>query len=146
MTSDQKQARLCYQSSVPPLNLGAANQESRQKLRGDSGVNKMTNREEDNSPKEKKNLKEAVPHEEVECVPFSEKDPNKNFRVGTNLEFVDVFAWGMEDMPGVNPDVALHRLHVGPMFHPIKQRKRTFSEEKNLAIREEIYVDDVGNQ
>ncbi|GAA0145783.1 hypothetical protein LIER_36188 [Lithospermum erythrorhizon] len=41
-------------------------------------------------------------------------------------------------MPGVDPDVALHRLHVDPLFHPIKQRKRTFNEEKNLAIREEV--------
>ncbi|GAA0158559.1 hypothetical protein LIER_38682 [Lithospermum erythrorhizon] len=45
-------------------------------------------------------------------------------------------------MPGVDPDVALHCLHVDPLFHPlfhpIKQRKRTFSEEKNMTIREEI--------
>ncbi|GAA0163157.1 hypothetical protein LIER_39535 [Lithospermum erythrorhizon] len=41
-------------------------------------------------------------------------------------------------MPGVDPDVALHRLHVDPLFVPLKQRKRTFSEEKNVAIREEV--------
>ncbi|GAA0169533.1 hypothetical protein LIER_40781 [Lithospermum erythrorhizon] len=41
-------------------------------------------------------------------------------------------------MSGVDPDVALHRFHVDPLFHPIKQRKRIFSEEKNLAIREEV--------
>ncbi|GAA0173015.1 hypothetical protein LIER_26720 [Lithospermum erythrorhizon] len=41
-------------------------------------------------------------------------------------------------MPGVDPNIALHRLHVDPLFHPIKQRKRTFSEEKNLALRDEV--------
>ncbi|GAA0177428.1 hypothetical protein LIER_42137 [Lithospermum erythrorhizon] len=44
----------------------------------------------------------------------------------------------MEDNPGVDPDLALHWLHVDPMFIPIKQRKKTLNEEKNLAIREEI--------
>ncbi|GAA0142606.1 hypothetical protein LIER_03465 [Lithospermum erythrorhizon] len=41
-------------------------------------------------------------------------------------------------MPSVDPDVTLHRLHIDPLFHPIKQRKRTFREEKNLAIRDKI--------
>ncbi|GAA0173213.1 hypothetical protein LIER_26875 [Lithospermum erythrorhizon] len=41
-------------------------------------------------------------------------------------------------MPGVDPEMALHRLHVDPLFNPTKQRKRRFSEEKNLAIREEV--------
>ncbi|GAA0183783.1 hypothetical protein LIER_31136 [Lithospermum erythrorhizon] len=41
-------------------------------------------------------------------------------------------------MSGVDSAVALHRIHVDPPFHPIKQRKRTFSEEKNVTIREEI--------
>ncbi|GAA0167378.1 hypothetical protein LIER_22323 [Lithospermum erythrorhizon] len=42
-------------------------------------------------------------------------------------------------MPGVDPALALHRLHVDPLFVPVKQRKRTFSEKKNLAIREEVF-------
>ncbi|GAA0172693.1 hypothetical protein LIER_26465 [Lithospermum erythrorhizon] len=40
-------------------------------------------------------------------------------------------------MPGVDPDLALHRLHVDPLFISTKQRKRTFIKEKNLAIIEE---------
>ncbi|GAA0157125.1 hypothetical protein LIER_14457 [Lithospermum erythrorhizon] len=80
-------------------------------------------REEDNSPKEKKSLKKEIPHEEVECIPFSEQHQDKTFRV---------------DMLGVDPAVVLHRLHVDPLFPPIKQRKRTFSEEKNVAIIEEV--------
>ncbi|GAA0145457.1 hypothetical protein LIER_05645 [Lithospermum erythrorhizon] len=151
MTGDQKQARMCYQASVPPLNPGTTNQGSRRKRRGDSEVNTMTNREEDNSPKEKESVKKVVPHEEVECVPFSEKGTLKTFRIDTNLdkkhtsqlielirEFGDVFAWGTKDMPGVDPKMALYHLHVDPLFHPTKRRKRTFTEEKNLAIRSEV--------
>ncbi|GAA0184211.1 hypothetical protein LIER_31499 [Lithospermum erythrorhizon] len=151
MTGDQKRARVCHQASVPPVNLGAANQETGRKRKGESEVSAMTNKEEDNTPKEKESLRKAVPHEEVECIPFNKKDQDKTFRVGTKLEkkhmsqlielireFADVFAWATEDMPGVDPEMALHRLYVDPLFHPTKQRKRTFSEEKNLAIREEV--------
>ncbi|GAA0157622.1 hypothetical protein LIER_14851 [Lithospermum erythrorhizon] len=41
-------------------------------------------------------------------------------------------------MPRVGLALALHRLHVDPLFVPVKQRKTTFSEEKNLAIRKEV--------
>ncbi|GAA0148773.1 hypothetical protein LIER_36795 [Lithospermum erythrorhizon] len=39
-------------------------------------------------------------------------------------------------MPGVDANIAIHRLHVDPTHRPAKQ-KRNFSEEKNQAIREE---------
>ncbi|GAA0147996.1 hypothetical protein LIER_07555 [Lithospermum erythrorhizon] len=84
----------------------------------------MTSGEEDNSPKEKESSKRAIPHEEVKCVPFTEKDLSKTFQIGTNLdkqhtshlielilEFANVF---VEDMPGVDSDLALHHLHVVP--------------------------------
>ncbi|GAA0146472.1 hypothetical protein LIER_36326 [Lithospermum erythrorhizon] len=41
-------------------------------------------------------------------------------------------------MPGVDPDITLYRLHVDPSFRPIKQKKRNFSDEKNLAIQKEV--------
>ncbi|GAA0187274.1 hypothetical protein LIER_34562 [Lithospermum erythrorhizon] len=41
-------------------------------------------------------------------------------------------------MPGVDPALALHRLHVDPMFVPVNPRKRTFNDKKNLTIREEV--------
>ncbi|GAA0139427.1 hypothetical protein LIER_35088 [Lithospermum erythrorhizon] len=120
MTGDQKRPRVCYQAFVPPLNPGAANQESRRKRRGDSEVKTMMNRDGDSSPKETDSLQKAMPHEEVEYVPFSEKYPLKTFRIGTNLdkkhtseliklirEFGDVFAWGTEDMPNVDPEMAI---------------------------------------
>ncbi|GAA0159407.1 hypothetical protein LIER_38863 [Lithospermum erythrorhizon] len=41
-------------------------------------------------------------------------------------------------MPGVDPGVSVHRFYVDPHYKPIKQKKRTFSEEKGEAIREEV--------
>ncbi|GAA0160782.1 hypothetical protein LIER_17258 [Lithospermum erythrorhizon] len=80
-----------------------------------------------------------------------EGDDMKTFRLGTKLspqhrkevvalvgEFSEVFVWGPDDMPGVDPNIALHRLHVDSSFRPIKQKKRNFSEEKNPAIQKEV--------
>ncbi|GAA0149241.1 hypothetical protein LIER_08468 [Lithospermum erythrorhizon] len=40
-------------------------------------------------------------------------------------------------MPGIDSDLALHRLNADT-FKSIKQKKRTFSDQKNLAIQHEI--------
>ncbi|GAA0163485.1 hypothetical protein LIER_19338 [Lithospermum erythrorhizon] len=123
------------------------------------------NRQERNYPKEKESLERAIPHEEVECNLFTGKDLGKTFQVGTNLdkqhryqlielirEFADVFAWGTENMAGVDPDLALHRLHerktwqawtliwhsIASMLTPCSLQSNRGSDEKNSAIREEI--------
>ncbi|GAA0156433.1 hypothetical protein LIER_13935 [Lithospermum erythrorhizon] len=41
-------------------------------------------------------------------------------------------------MPGIDPAVAVHRLYVDLTFSPIKQKKRLFNDQKNIAIREEV--------
>ncbi|GAA0158284.1 hypothetical protein LIER_15359 [Lithospermum erythrorhizon] len=92
--------------------------------------------EKDNSPNERENVKRPIPHEEVE-ESHSIPQMLSELQIGTK-EFEDVFAWGPEDMPGVDPEIAIHRLHVDSMFVPIKQRNRTFSDEKNMAIRNEV--------
>ncbi|GAA0161262.1 hypothetical protein LIER_17621 [Lithospermum erythrorhizon] len=107
--------------------------------------------EEDNSPKEKENKKRPIPYEEIVEVPFNLAVEDRAFKIGMRLddahrkalilligEFEDVFVWGPEDMPGIDPEVAMHRLHVDSMSVPIKQRKRTFSDEKNMVIRTEV--------
>ncbi|GAA0180854.1 hypothetical protein LIER_42268 [Lithospermum erythrorhizon] len=86
VSDDQKRARVCYRASVPPVNPGATNQESRRKKRGKSEVNTMRNREGDNSPKERESFQRTISLEEVERVPFIDKDVGKTFRVGTNLD------------------------------------------------------------
>ncbi|GAA0158161.1 hypothetical protein LIER_15258 [Lithospermum erythrorhizon] len=37
-------------------------------------------------------------------------------------------------MPGVDPEISLHKLHLDPSYKPVKQKKRNFSEEKKLVM------------
>ena len=50
----------------------------------------------------------------------------------------DVFAWGHENMPGIDPSVMVHRLNVNLASSPIRQKKRVFAQEREKAIAEEV--------
>ncbi|XP_042459248.1 uncharacterized protein LOC122042916 [Zingiber officinale] len=50
----------------------------------------------------------------------------------------DVFAWSMQELPGISSSVAWHKLHVQLDARSIKQKKKDFSTEQNLIIRAEI--------
>ena len=50
----------------------------------------------------------------------------------------DVFAWKQADMGGIDPTVITHRLNVNPSFKPIKQKRRSFTPERQKAINEEV--------
>ena len=50
----------------------------------------------------------------------------------------DVFAWGHEDMPGIDPSVTVHRLNVNPGSSPIRQKKQVFAQERDKAIAEKV--------
>ncbi|KAK3014063.1 hypothetical protein RJ639_008057 [Escallonia herrerae] len=41
-------------------------------------------------------------------------------------------------MPGIHPEVITHRLNVDPSKKPVKQKKRTFSPERQEKIEEEV--------
>ncbi|KAL5541776.1 hypothetical protein UlMin_009486 [Ulmus minor] len=53
-------------------------------------------------------------------------------------EHRDVFAWSHEDMPGIDPNVIVHRLNIDPNFKPVKQKRRTFNAERYMAINTEV--------
>jgi len=38
-------------------------------------------------------------------------------------EYKDVFAWNYEDMPGLNPQIDMHRLNINPDAKPVKQQQ-----------------------
>ena len=65
------------------------------------------------------------PIEVLEDIPLDENNLEKYIRVGASMErktkqnlvqflkkSIDVFAWGHEDMPGIDPSVITHRLNV----------------------------------
>ncbi|KAL5571760.1 hypothetical protein UlMin_021357 [Ulmus minor] len=41
-------------------------------------------------------------------------------------------------MPGIDPNVIVHRLNIDPNFKPIKQKRRTFNAERYMAINTEV--------
>ncbi|KAL5572097.1 hypothetical protein UlMin_021694 [Ulmus minor] len=53
-------------------------------------------------------------------------------------EHRDVFAWSHEDMPGIDPNVIVHRLNIDPNFKLVKQKRRTFNAERYMAINTEV--------
>ena len=53
-------------------------------------------------------------------------------------EYTDVFAWNYEDMPGLDPRVAMHRLNINSDVKPITQQQRWFRLEIMEAIQSEV--------
>ncbi|GAA0163055.1 hypothetical protein LIER_19020 [Lithospermum erythrorhizon] len=91
----------------------------------------------DNSPRERESQKKGTHHEDLQVVSFKEQQPERTFNIGTRLK-PDHQKKLMELIRRVDPEISLHNLHLDPSYKPVKQKKRNFSEEKNLAIREEV--------
>jgi len=53
-------------------------------------------------------------------------------------EYIDVFAWSFEDMPGLDPQVAMHRLNIKPDAKLIKQQQQRFWPDIIEAIKAEV--------
>ncbi|KAL0406508.1 UNVERIFIED_CONTAM: hypothetical protein Slati_3964700 [Sesamum latifolium] len=53
-------------------------------------------------------------------------------------EFKDVFAWSYKEMPGLDPNVAVHHLSVKKGARPVKQGQRRFRPELIPLIRTEV--------
>ena len=49
-----------------------------------------------------------------------------------------VFAWGYEDMPGIDRKIAEHRIPMYPHILPLKQKKRSLRPEWALLVKEEV--------
>jgi ribonuclease HI len=95
----------------------------------------------------------AEPTEALEEITLVEGLPNekKTTRIGTSIkgevrdsiirflrENADIFAWSHADMPGISTKVVAHQLNVNPSFQPVKQKRRVFAPERNVAVTEEV--------
>ena len=49
-----------------------------------------------------------------------------------------VFAWGYEDMLGIDREIAEHRIPTHPHIAPVKQKKRRLRPEWALLVKEEV--------
>ncbi|CAL8152777.1 unnamed protein product [Prunus armeniaca] len=91
------------------------------------------------------------PEEDIELVPLDPDKPERTARIGSRLsqeekaELVaflqnnkDVFAWSPSDMPGIDPQIICHRLHINPAIKPVAQKRRNFAPERVAIIEAEI--------
>lgn len=54
------------------------------------------------------------------------------------IKHPDIFAWTHEDMLGIDPAIIQRHLSVDPRARGVRQKRRSFSLEKNAAIALEV--------
>ena len=78
--------------------------------------------------------KAILPHEELlEAINLGTEEDMKEVKVGANLkpnvkehlvqllnDYVEIFAWSYEDMPGLDTDIVVHHLPTREDYPPIK--------------------------
>ena len=77
--------------------------------------------------------------------------PERTVKVGTTAlrvlgddfhkhlkEYKDIFAFEVHEMPGISPDLAVHKLAVDPKMKPVRQKKRNHGEERSQAAAAEV--------
>ena len=127
---DQRVARECYTASM------------KQRAVDNVNVDELDMRNEV--------LTRPEPSEELEPVSLDD-DPEHLAYIGSKLEedlkglltqFLkqnrDVFAWKQADMGGIDLTIITHKLHTNPSFKSIKQKRRSFTPERQKAINEEV--------
>ena len=54
------------------------------------------------------------------------------------LNNIDVFAWSLSDMVGINPTMASHKLNIIPMTKPLRHKVRRFHPARHQIIQTEV--------
>ena len=54
------------------------------------------------------------------------------------IQNMDVFAWSLYKVPGVDPEFIVHKLNVDPLFPSKKQKPRRSAKEHVEAIKQEV--------
>ncbi|GAU39246.1 hypothetical protein TSUD_396930 [Trifolium subterraneum] len=92
------------------------------------------------------------PHEEViELINLGSEEDKKEIKIGALLEasvkervivllreYVDIFAWSYQDMPGLDPVIVEHHLPLKLECPPVKQKLRRTHPDMALKIKEEV--------
>ena len=92
------------------------------------------------------------PHREsVEVINLGTEDAKREIKIGAALEdnvkkgliellqeYVDIFAWSYQDMPGLDTDIVVHRLPLKEDCPPVKQKLRRTRPEMAVKIKEEV--------
>jgi len=49
--------------------------------------------------------------------------PEKEDLISLVQEYINVFTWNYEDMPGLDPQMAMHHLNINSDMRPVKQQQ-----------------------
>ena len=96
--------------------------------------------------------KQILPHQEIiELVNLGTNEEKKEVKIGSSLdpvakkeivdllrEYVDIFAWSYQDMPGLSTEIVEHQLPMRPEYKPVQQKLRRVKPEMLLKIKEEV--------
>ena len=127
---DQRVARECYSVSV------------KQKAVDNIYLDELDMRDEVSTRPE--------PSEELEPIPLDDNPEHLAYiysKLAEDLRSLlthflrqnkDVFAWKQTYKGGIDPAIITHRLNVSPSFKPVKQKRRSFTPERQKAINEEV--------
>lgn len=53
-------------------------------------------------------------------------------------EYVDLFAWSYQDIPGLDTYIVVHRLPLKEDYPPVKQKLRRTQSDMAIKIKEEV--------
>src|SRR3954462_5075051 len=96
--------------------------------------------------------KAIQPHEEpIEVINLGSDEEKKEVKIGANLEnsvkqrliqllqdYVEIFAWSYEDMPGLDTDIVVHRLPIKEGSTPVMQKLRRSGPDMSKKIKDEV--------
>ena len=88
---------------------------------------------------------------ELETVNLNQDGMGKTLRIGSKIEgelkqelihcmrsHAYMFAWTHDDMPGIDPEVACHRLAIKKGVRSVRQKRRYFNQERYETINSEV--------
>ncbi|XP_057443797.1 uncharacterized protein LOC130735944 [Lotus japonicus] len=139
---DQEAARECYAQSLALYGKKAA---------------KESHRITEISPHEDFNLDPCDDSEELRPQPAEDTKSiqvaGRALKIGSTLSIeqedrliellknnLDLFAWTIKDVPGIDPKVISHKLSIQPGAKPVVQARRKMGEEKDKAVRVETQI------
>ena len=89
--------------------------------------------------------------EETKTVNLGDHDEIKETSISVHLvvpqreelihllrEYINMFAWSYNDMPGLSTSIVSHKLPINSEFDPVKQKMRKFKPDLSLKIKEEV--------
>ena len=87
----------------------------------------------------------------MDTINSGTEEDKKEIKMGANLEpsvkerpikllhdYVEIFAWSYEDMPGLDTDIVVHRLPTKEDYPPVKQKVRRMHPEMSEKIKAEV--------